>query len=149
MRGARLGLRREGLSDLQPGLSAAKARNGMEPSPHSPDFAALNPGDISLINSHFSRFQWIFCGQNAIFKNMADPVQKTTAIRVRELARQHNVAYARAQHDALADDITRLAGDDVKLDEIEQLLIALQRAGHLTRHEVVRLQASYLREAKS
>jgi len=80
---------------------------------------------------------------------MADPVQKTTAIRVRELARQHNVAYARAQHDALADDITRLAGDDVKLDEIEQLLIALQRAGHLTRHEVVRLQASYLREAKS
>jgi hypothetical protein len=29
------------------------------------------------------------------------------------------------------------------------LLIALQRAGHLSRRELVRLQASYLREARS
>ena len=35
------------------------------------------------------------------------------------------------------------------LDEIEQLLIALQRAGHLSRAEMVRLQAAYLREARS
>ena len=48
---------------------------------------------------------------------------------------------------ALAHHITRLSGDDVELDEIEQLLIALQRARHLTRTELVRLQASYLREA--
>jgi hypothetical protein len=44
--------------------------------------------------------------------------------------------------------MTRLAGDRVELDEVEQLLIALQRAGHLSRTEVVRLQARYLREAK-
>jgi hypothetical protein len=49
----------------------------------------------------------------------------------------------------LAHHITRLAGDDVELDEIEQLLIALQRSGHLSRAEMIQLQASYLREARS
>jgi hypothetical protein len=36
----------------------------------------------------------------------------------------------------------------VEPDEIEQLLFALQRAGHLTRVEMIRLQAKYLREAR-
>jgi hypothetical protein len=80
---------------------------------------------------------------------MSAQPQSTTAIRVRNLARKHGVSYVRTQSDALANDITRLAGDHVELDEIERLLIALQRAGHLSRAEVVRLQASYLREAKS
>ncbi len=67
---------------------------------------------------------------------------------IRNLARRHEVAYARTKNDALADHITRLAGDDVQLDEVEQLLIALQRGGHLSRMEVVRLQAKYLRESR-
>ena len=50
---------------------------------------------------------------------------------------------------ALAHHITRLTEGEVVLDEIEQLLIALQRAGHLSRAEMVRLQAAYLREARS
>jgi hypothetical protein len=37
----------------------------------------------------------------------------------------------------------------VELDEIERLLIGLQRAGRITRTEMVRLQAQYLRETKS
>jgi hypothetical protein len=36
----------------------------------------------------------------------------------------------------------------VQLDEIEQLLVALQRSGHLSRIEMVQLQATYLREAR-
>jgi hypothetical protein len=64
------------------------------------------------------------------------------------LARRYNVAYVGTRNDALAHHITRLAGDHVELDEVEQLLIALQRAAHLNRMEMVRLQASYLREAK-
>jgi hypothetical protein len=75
--------------------------------------------------------------------------QSTTAKVIRNLAQRHHVAYVRTQSDTLADHITRLAGDHVELDEIEQLLIALQRAGHLSRMEIVRLQARYLREAKS
>jgi hypothetical protein len=72
-----------------------------------------------------------------------------TAAHIRELARKHHVTYVRTQCDALANHMTRLAGDDVELDEVEQLLIALQRAGHLSRTEAGRLQATYLRESKS
>jgi hypothetical protein len=79
---------------------------------------------------------------------MPEKPQSATALRIRKLARKHHVRYVRTSNDMLAHHITRLAGDDVELDEIEQLLIALQRAGHLSRNELVRLQASYLREAK-
>jgi predicted LPLAT superfamily acyltransferase len=72
----------------------------------------------------------------------------STAAIIRRMAEQHHVAYAQTEKDELARHMTRLAGDDVELDEVEQMLIALQRAGHLSRVELVRLQASYLREAK-
>jgi hypothetical protein len=74
--------------------------------------------------------------------------ESTTAARIRKMANEHHVAYIRTQRDVLAHHITRLAGDDVQLDEIEQLLIALQRGGHLSRVEMVQLQAAYLREAR-
>jgi phosphoglycolate phosphatase-like HAD superfamily hydrolase len=57
------------------------------------------------------------------------------------MAEEHHVAYVQTARDALARHITRLAGDDVQLDEIEQLLIALQRSGRLARVEMVKLQA--------
>ena len=72
-----------------------------------------------------------------------------TAAHIRSLAQKYHVAYVQTQSDALAHHITRLAGDDVELDEVERLLIALHRSGHLTRAEMVQLQASYLREVKS
>jgi hypothetical protein len=75
--------------------------------------------------------------------------QNATATAIRNLARQHHVTYVAAQNDTLAQHITRLAGDHVELDEVERLLIALQRAGHLSRMEMVRLQANYLRESES
>jgi hypothetical protein len=79
---------------------------------------------------------------------MSAQPQSTTETVIRNLAKQHHVAYVRTQNDMLADHITRLAGDHVELDEVEQLLIALQRGGYLSRLEIVRLQATYLRESK-
>jgi hypothetical protein len=79
---------------------------------------------------------------------MSAQSQSATATTIRKLAQKYHVAYVWTHSDALARDITRLAGDHVELDEVEQLLIALQRGGHLSRVEMVRLQASYLREAK-
>ena len=73
--------------------------------------------------------------------------QSATAVAIREMARQHHVQYAGTSSDALAHHMTRLAGDTVILDDVEQTLLALQRAGHLSRRELVHLQASYLREA--
>lgn len=74
--------------------------------------------------------------------------KSAVAVRIRKMAQEHHVAYVEASRDTLAHHITRLAGDDVQLDEIEQLLIALQRSGHLSRIEMVKLQAAYLREAR-
>jgi hypothetical protein len=68
---------------------------------------------------------------------------------IRQLAAQHHVVYTSTRGDELADYYSRLADNEpVVLDEVEQMLIALRRAGHLDRSEVVRLQASYLNEPK-
>jgi hypothetical protein len=70
-----------------------------------------------------------------------------TARVIRNLAEQNHVTYHMTDRDRLAHHITRLAGDVVELDPIEQLLIGLQRAGRIDRVQMVRLQARYLREA--
>ena len=75
------------------------------------------------------------------------PLQKT-ADEILSLAKRHGVAYTPTENDVWAHDVTRLADDDVTLDEIELLLIELQRAGHLSRPEALKLQVNYLREAK-
>ena len=72
----------------------------------------------------------------------------STAALIRDMAAKHNVAYVPPRSDLLANDITRLSSDNVRLDEIECILIALQRAGHITRNQVIHLQARYLRELK-
>lgn len=73
----------------------------------------------------------------------------STAVYIRQLAAQHHVIYASTKGDELAQHFSRLADNEpVAFDEVEQMLIALQRAGHLDRSELVRLQASYLNEAK-
>jgi hypothetical protein len=79
---------------------------------------------------------------------MTDPTPTKTEERIRDLARRYHVAYAETGSDRLAHHITRLAGDTVELDEIERLLIGLQRAGHLSRPDMILLQAQYLREAR-
>ena len=67
---------------------------------------------------------------------------------IRTLARTHQVTYSEGPNDCLAHHISRLAGDTVELDEIEQLLIGLVRAERFTRPEMILLQAAYLREAR-
>ena len=74
--------------------------------------------------------------------------QNSTADHIRELAAQHHVTYTQTHSDQLALHMTRLADDPIQPDEIEYLLLALQRAGHLSRRELVHLQIEYLREAK-
>lgn len=69
-----------------------------------------------------------------------------TALYIRQLAEQHHVAYRTTATDRLASHITRLSGDHVELDPVEQMLIGLQRAGRIDRKKMIKLQASYLRE---
>jgi hypothetical protein len=70
------------------------------------------------------------------------------ASAIRELAAKHNVAYIETPTDVLGHHITRLSGDEVTLDETELLLLALQRAGHISRTDSVRLHVAYLREKR-
>ncbi|HYS90652.1 MAG TPA: hypothetical protein VEN78_37500 [Bradyrhizobium sp.] len=84
---------------------------------------------------------------------MSAPLQPVTSdpteAYIRGLASRHQVVFIPTRLDAFAQDVTRLAADDVRLDEVECLLLGLQRAGHLSRPELIHLQAKYLREAKS
>jgi len=74
--------------------------------------------------------------------------QNSTAAYIRRLAAQHNVTYVQTQSDVLAQYMTRLADDAIEPDEIECMLFALHRAGHLDHQQIVHLQVKYLREAK-
>jgi hypothetical protein len=74
--------------------------------------------------------------------------QTATAKVIRNLAMRNHVTYEPTETDRLAGHITRLAGDEVDLDAIENMLIGLVRAGTINRVQMVRLQARYLRESK-
>ena len=64
------------------------------------------------------------------------------------LARQHGVTYQPTELDELGNAMARLAGDDVQLDEAESLLLALERAGHLSTTEANRLHVAYMRQSR-
>lgn len=76
------------------------------------------------------------------------PETLPAAEQISALARKHDVRYAPRPIDEWAAQVTRLAGDDVELDAIECLLIALQRAGHISRPDALALQVQYLRETR-
>ncbi|MFK8256959.1 hypothetical protein ACFL9S_04145 [Erwinia sp. AnSW2-5] len=73
---------------------------------------------------------------------------KDVARYVLELARYHNVSYSYNAMDQWANAVTRLAGDEVKHDGIEDLLVALKRAGKISKKDVAVLAVNYLRERK-
>ncbi|MHB8253600.1 MAG: hypothetical protein ACYDEV_07865 [Acidiferrobacter sp.] len=62
------------------------------------------------------------------------------------LAQRHGVTYVKTPYDELAEVITRLADDEVEMDYVELLLIALDRAGVVASKHVVPLHINYLRE---
>jgi hypothetical protein len=69
-----------------------------------------------------------------------------TAGVIQRLAIANNVAVVVTSNDVFAHHVTRLSGDDIHFDPIENTIVALQRAGVLNRIQAVRLQARYLRE---
>lgn len=76
---------------------------------------------------------------------MSDKKMAGAEAAIRALADKHKVAYRETATDILGRHITRLAGDDVVLEEPALLLLALRRAGHITSTEAARLHGDYLR----
>lgn len=86
--------------------------------------------------------------KNTEFKLAKTPPTKGVARYVVELARYYNVSYCYNVMDQWADAVTRLAGDEIVHDTVEDLLVALKRAGKITKQEVAKLSVNYLREQK-
>ncbi|QFT29481.1 hypothetical protein FIV00_03215 [Labrenzia sp. THAF82] len=66
--------------------------------------------------------------------------------QIRVLAKKHDISVARTALDDWADDVTRLAGDDVRFDEVQELVVALRRARVVDGVELTRLHSRYLDE---
>lgn len=64
------------------------------------------------------------------------------------LASRHGVQTTRTRLDVFAEAVTRLAGDEVKLDEVGQTLVALRERELVTGDEMNRLMLNHLRERK-
>ncbi len=67
---------------------------------------------------------------------------------VRQLAGFHGVQYVPTAADQWTETVTRLAGDEVRSGPVQDLLVALKRAGKLTKDDMARLLVNYLRERK-
>jgi len=65
---------------------------------------------------------------------------------IHDLARRHGIRYERADTDDWAEAVSRVAGDDVDLDETEWLLVALGRAEIMPDIDNTLLHARYLAE---
>ena len=71
------------------------------------------------------------------------PMTSTIEQHIRNLAQQHNIHSQPTQLDDMGNAITRLAGDDVVLDEVEMLIVHLGQQGHLTGKEALALISNW------
>lgn len=58
-------------------------------------------------------------------------------------------SYVKTYSDEWADAVTRLAGDNPQMDDVEQTLIAMKRAGVLSAKNMGQILVNYLREKQS
>ncbi|MBD0705446.1 hypothetical protein FHJ31_12170 [Pseudomonas sp. Fig-3] len=79
---------------------------------------------------------------------MIQTTADSVANQVRRLAKAHKVTTEIDGISRMAVTITRLAGDGVTLDAIEQLLVNLKRKGILSKSEILTLQGRYLQEKR-
>jgi hypothetical protein len=63
---------------------------------------------------------------------------------IRATARQHGIVGKRTATDDLADNIANLAGDSAVYDEIEDLVVTIQRKGVITAGRATSLYGDYL-----
>lgn len=67
---------------------------------------------------------------------------------VEQLARAWHVSYQRTKLDDWSEAVTRAAGDEVRLDRTEKLLVALKKRNLINARQAARLMTNYMRERK-
>jgi hypothetical protein len=80
---------------------------------------------------------------------LTPPAADSVANQIRRLAKHHNVSAERDDMSRMAVTITRMVGDVVELDNVEQLLVNLKKNGFLSKSEALTLQGRYLQERRS
>ena len=75
------------------------------------------------------------------YRVTSDPIAKY----VRQLAKREGVSFTPTYADLWAQAVTNLAGDVVKSDKIDDLLVALTRAGKLSARDMTRLVVAHHR----
>ncbi|WP_392892676.1 hypothetical protein ACF6ZU_12115 [Pseudomonas migulae] len=80
---------------------------------------------------------------------MTQTAAVSVASQVRKLAKDHMVSADPDGMSLMAVIITRMAGDVVELDGVEQLLVNLKKKGVLSKSETLALQGRYLQERRS
>ncbi|MDZ5432816.1 hypothetical protein T3H00_09105 [Pseudomonas fluorescens] len=80
---------------------------------------------------------------------MTQTATGSVANQVRKLAKDHMVTADPDGMSRMAVLITRMAGDVVELDGVEQLLVNLKKKGVLSKSETLALQGRYLQERRS
>ncbi|CAN5640415.1 hypothetical protein BH10PSE18_BH10PSE18_46050 [soil metagenome] len=76
------------------------------------------------------------------------PVQGVGAF-VADLAKAYGVAYARTRLDDFAEAVTRLAGDDERLDVTGKLLATLRKKSVIDGRQLARLMTNHMREQQN
>ena len=88
--------------------------------------------------------------QRALARKRVNKVLKSpTAIYVRQLANREGIFFAPTYADIWATAVTQLAGDEVKSDPTDDLLVALARAGKLSPREMTKLVIAHHRNLAS
>lgn len=65
---------------------------------------------------------------------------------IRNLAQQHNITSDVTSLDDMGNTITRLAGDEVVLDEVEILIVHLGQQRHITGAQVLQYAQAWRKE---
>ncbi len=65
-----------------------------------------------------------------------------------DFARRHGVHATRTKLDEFAEAVSRLSGDEIRLDQVGQTLVALRERGLVTGAQMNRLMFNHLRERK-
>ena len=88
--------------------------------------------------------------QKTLARRRVNKVLKSpTAIYVRQLAKSEGIVFAPIFADIWATAVTQLAGDEVKSDLTDDLLVALARAGKLSPREMTKLVIAHHRNLAS
>ena len=106
---------------------------------------ALGRGAVQYVNDRNRR---AFTPTRAKPSSTATLPTSGVGDHVRWLAVFHGVRYVPTAADQWAETVTRLAGDEVRSGTVQDLLVALKRAGKLTKAEMATLLVNYLRECK-